>query len=142
MTTEITDHGTGERGRFVYDPVIGEFIRAPEHYVNPVAAPAVHQDSMEPTMSMTGTNKIYESKSALRREYKELGFVETGKAPDPCHRERYKANRGEIRATVAEQVRKRKWGMVPLDEKQRHDALCGNQEMRKYEAWKRRNWKK
>lgn len=109
-----------------------------------INAPFVQQDTIEPTMSMTGTDKVYESKSALRREYKELGFEEVGEKPKPenCAPRKYKPDFAEIRETALEQAQKLKWGMAPLTEKERHEALCGSEEQRRYESWKSRNWLK
>lgn len=108
-----------------------------------VDAPFVQQDTIEPTMSMTGSDRIYESKSALRREYKELGFVETGAPPkkENCAPRKYKPDIASIRDTALEMERQLKWGMAPLTERERHERVCGSEEERRYKAWKERNWK-
>lgn len=131
------------RGSWKYDRETGKLVSVWEEEKD-TNAPFVQQDTIEPTMSMTGTDKVYESKSALRREYKELGFEEVGEKPKPenCAPKKYKSDFAAIRETALKEAQKLKWGMAPLSEKERHERLCGSEEQRRYDAWKTRNWLK
>jgi hypothetical protein len=127
--------GTGERGWFS--------LNKDTHTLEPycpgkknVAAPFVITDEIEPVMSMTGSDKIYSSKSALRREYKEMGFVEVGPGGNrgnykpPTKEERMK----EIRETVAKSLNDLKYGNVPISEREREINL---REEREWQAYKK-----
>ena len=102
-------------------------------YVNP--------DSMEPVESLaTNEGKIFDSKSALRRHYAELGYEE-GSLKGEKERAReardYKAKMAEERRSdVAEAIRRVRWGMAPLSERER--AKC-QEEKRTFQEWKKRN---
>lgn len=69
----------GVRGKWVWKKQDnGKFALVPITDSKPkVVAPAVHTDEMDPVES-PASGKIYDSKSALRREYKEKGFYEVG----------------------------------------------------------------
>lgn len=131
--------GTGERGWFLWSE--GTRKVEPFNYAElrkkTVDAPFVIGDEIEPTMSMTGTDKIHTSKSTLRREYKELGFVETGGAhlgqkpervdPEKKHR--------EIREDILKSMNDLRWGNVPQTEKEKE--ICQREE-RQYQEYVKR----
>lgn len=95
-----------------YDP------RAPRREVN---APYVKSDeSIEGIRSMTGSNKVYYSKSALRAEYKRMGFEEIGN--DVAH---LTAPRGRVvpanydakmQEDVAKSIEQVRYNQAPLSE--------------------------
>jgi hypothetical protein len=110
------DKAKGRRGIWRWNKATGEFEQVDKP--KPLTlAPAVITDEIPPTMSMTGTDKVYTSKSALRREYKEMGFVETGgelHQGKPVDKE---AHRREIRETVMKAMNDARYGMAPLTER-------------------------
>lgn len=62
--------------------------------------PLIMSDVMEPVQSQA-TGKMYDSKSAIRAEYKRLGMVEIGNDPARFKpRQRKKTDRREIKDTV------------------------------------------
>lgn len=130
--------GTGERGWFS--------LNKETHTLEPYcpgkrtnSAPFVITDEIAPVMSMTGSDKIYTSKSALRREYKEMGFIEVGadrvrgEAPKPISKdERMK----EIRDTVAKSINDLRYGNVPISEKERELNLREERQWQSYKQGK------
>lgn len=63
-------------------------------------APLLAIDTMEPVQSQA-TGKVYDSKSALRREYRELGMIEVGNDPARLRPpERKKPDRRKINETL------------------------------------------
>lgn len=63
-------------------------------------SPMLVRDAMDPVQSMA-TGKMYDSKSAIRREYKQLGMVEVGN--DPARLKPFKkpkTDRKVIRETI------------------------------------------
>lgn len=101
-----------------------------------VEAPFVQTDEIEPTMSMTGTDKIHTSKATLRREYKELGFIETGgeKAPPP---KLFKANKHDIAESVKKSLQDLRYNNVETSEMEKE--RCRREE-RAYRLAKQRKW--
>lgn len=123
----------GERWRFNPKTKKVELVDEMER-VDP-DAPNVITDEIEPTMSMTGTDKIYTSKSKLRQEYKELGFVETGGERIKAQ-PRAKPDRQAIREAVEKTYYDIKYDRIPISERERERC---KQEERAYQNWKRRN---
>lgn len=98
-------------------------------------APHIITDEIEPTLSMTGTDKIYTSKSQLRKEYKELGFVETGGERNKAQ-PRAKPDRQAIREAVEKTYYDIKYDRIPISERERERC---KQEERAYQNWKLKN---
>jgi hypothetical protein len=114
--------GTKERGWFHWNKETNQLERLEFGPVKVVNAPYVITDEMPPTMSMTGTDKIYTSKRAIRQEYKDLGFREIGDSknlgPPPCPRDA--AIRGEaMRDTIARAKNDIKYNNAPATERQK-----------------------
>lgn len=66
--------------------------------------PRIMSDAMPPVQSMA-TGRMYDSKSAIRAEYKALGMVEVGNDPARLRpRERKKIDRKEVKTTVEKAV--------------------------------------
>lgn len=84
-----------------------------------VNAPAVITDEIPPTLSMTGTDNIYTSKSRLRAEYKAMGFVETGGEILPMAQPDREKRRREIRESVEKAINDNKYGMAPISEREK-----------------------
>lgn len=119
--------------------------KAPRREVN---APYVKIDSMPPVMSQTGSGKIYDSKKALRAEYKRMGFEEIG-VDIPKHvpieeiheyvpslmgpRERkLPANYEEkLQADVARAIEDVRYNQAPLTEYDRHRCKIINEQIAK-----------
>lgn len=77
----------GERGIFKYNKETGKFDPVKEKPKAHVA-PYIQTDTIEPMRShATYDSPTFESKSALRRHYKDHGFRETGCAPDVISKE-------------------------------------------------------
>jgi hypothetical protein len=55
----------------------GQWVPAHFFVRSPPAFPGIIRDTMDPLKSMA-SGRMHDSKSALRREYKELGYVELG----------------------------------------------------------------
>lgn len=112
-----------------------------------VNAPFVQDDTIPPTEShATDERRIFESRSALFRHYKQHGFECTGgdhltgkacgvyepKVKDSPEERMRKAEWGmlpidpDLRADLAEQYRKLKWGMAPVSEKEKE--ICTREE--------------
>ena len=124
------------RGHWVWDKDQHCFVEFGKKKIE-VNAPSIITDEIEPTMSMTGSDKIHTSKSTLRREYKEKGFVETGgdhlgAKPEVEDKEKY---RKELRDDIEKTLNDLRWGNIPIPEKERQ--LCLEEE-RQWEAYKKR----
>lgn len=113
--------GTAERGWFWWNKETQQMERLQFGPPKEVNAPYVISDEMAPTMSMTGTDKIYTSKRAIRREYKERGFVEMGELPNlgppPCPFDQPKYEK--VRDTVLRAANDIKYNNAPVTEQQR-----------------------
>jgi len=68
------EEGDGIRGRWYYDAAAGRLVEAMPS-TNAYTAPAIHQDTIEPTLH-PATGEVFESKSAFRRVTREKGYVE------------------------------------------------------------------
>lgn len=123
------------RGHWVWDKEQHKFVEFGKKKKD-VNAPAIIGDEIEPTMSMTGSDKIYTSKSALRREYKEMGYVEVGEVirhtPPKIDKEK---RRREIREDLEKTLNDLRYGNIPVSEKER--AKCKEEE-RQYQAYLKR----
>lgn len=94
-------------GRWVYDRKTSELVPAEEYYarkyegvqVSHLPRPMVISDYAGDVKSMV-SGKFYDSKSALRREYKERGYIEVGNDPLKPPPKR-KPDRRAIRESVA-----------------------------------------
>lgn len=127
------------RKSYHYDPKTKQAVEAKPVRPAEVAAPAVHDDTIPPTMShATDEGLVFTSKSELEAHYRQHGFECTGGAhltgreAGPrrrvfdCAEERArKAEWGmlkvdpAIRAEVLEQQRRAKWGMARISEKEK-----------------------
>lgn len=121
---EISKYGTGVRGVFKIDDKTGDIVFTEKHKPVVVNAPAVHQDTFkDPIMSMTGTDRIHESRSSYNRELKEMGYVVTGEKPKfekPVDSFKYKANVEDIRDTVQKVAMGLKYGTIPMTEEEKY----------------------
>lgn len=99
-----------------------------------VPAPYVQQDTMEPVEHPV-TGELYDSKSRLRRTYKEMGLIEKGNYTRKTPKVQA-ADFDEIREEVQEAKRKLKWGMAPLTERER---WVMEEEQRNTEEYRKRN---
>ena len=120
---EIARYGSGVRGIFKIDDATGEIVFTEKAKPVEVNAPAIHQDTCEPFMSMTGSDRIHESKSSYRKELKEMGFVEVGEKPKferPLDSFKYKSDINDIRDTVARVANGLKYGNIPMTEEEKH----------------------
>ena len=134
--TQISDYGNGERGVWFWhwDPITnkGEMRKKPKPKKPKVVnAPAVHGDEIIGGIESMVDGKIYDSKSRLRKSYKELGYVEKGNdrlpAPRrPTEREIFE----EIREDTEKAFYDLKYGRVPLTEQEKERW---NQEQRQLE---------
>lgn len=138
---EITDHGTGEKGRFYYNKTTGTFERTPEKK-SYKAIHTVIEDSMAPHISDVDGETVFTSKSAYKKHVEANGFRITGKVPEVKAKEPYKSDYNELRRDAERAINENKWGSAPLTEKERHDRLCGNDEIRREKEWCKRNNKK
>ena len=90
----------------------------------------IQTDEIPPTMShATSEGKIFTSKSKLFQHYKDHGFECTGGdhlTGKGVADFRYISNHDETMADVAESLRKIKWGMAPLTEKEKE--ICRREE--------------
>ena len=126
-----------------YNPDTGEILEDPElaerrkriNKPRDADAPMVITDEIEPTLSMTGSDKIYTSKRKLREEYKEMGFIETGgEKPKPRVRDleaEKKARRDDVERTLYDL----KYDRVPVSEESRE---INRREEREYNEYARR----
>ena len=123
---------TGKRGIWRYNKETDSFEQVQQ--AAKVAAPSVITDDIPPTMSMTGSDKWFTSKSALRRHYKDEGYVETGtvnaERPKTFDREQ---RRRELREAIQKAENDLKYGMAPLTEKEREQGI------REERRWKSSN---
>jgi hypothetical protein len=127
------DNPTGRRGRFRYNKETDSF-----EQVNQAPKIQVHHvntDEIPPTLSMTGSDKWFTSKSALRRHYKEEGFVEVGTVQPPAPPKDREQRRREIRETVEKSLNDIRYGMAPISEKERERVL---REEREWNSYKKR----
>lgn len=124
------EKSNGERGLWRYNKEtksLDKIEQAPK-----IVTHAVHTDEIPPTMSMTGSDRWFTSKSALRRHYREEGYREVGEilpAPKPKTKEE---RRAEIRETVMKVENDLKYGMAPISEKERERSLREEREWTKY----------
>lgn len=127
--------GTGERGLFVLNRQTRKLERVERQKKPEVNAPFVITDEIDPTMSMTGTDKVHTSKATLRREYRELGFIETGGEKEKPPTRDIEKEREQRREHVAKALNDLRWGNVPIDERSREHNL---REEREWQEYKRR----
>ena len=108
----------------------GSLSPAEHHYVQ--------DDTIEPTVShATSEGKVFTSRSALYEHYRQHGFECSGgqhNTGQGVFDYKYKSDLQDIRNDVAESLRKIKWGMAPVTEKERERCL---REERDYQKYKR-----
>lgn len=76
---EIGQHGKGRRGVFFWNKQTGEFeLAPPKPSICAVNAPFVIRDEIIGGIESMVDGKVYDSKSALRRSYKQHGVIEKG----------------------------------------------------------------
>lgn len=104
-----------------------------------VNAPAVWGDEIPPTVShATDEGRVFESRSALYRHYKENGFECTGGdhlTGRGLSDYRHRSSIEDIRADLLETKRQCEWGMAPVSDMQRERW---NREERSYQEYKRK----
>lgn len=114
--------GTKERGWFRWNKETGQLDQLGMEAPAIVNAPYVITDEMAPTMSMTGTDKIYTSKRGIRKEYKERGFIEAGQlenlGPPPCPKE-FRLRGEAMRDTIERARNDIKYNNAPATERQK-----------------------
>lgn len=137
---DIKRGGTGERGLYKWDAEKGEMVPfTPVKKV--VNAPAVITDEIAPTMSMTGTDRIYTSKRKLRQEYRRMGFVEThGETPKAPPTAIPKPRYEEIRQDVMKSLEDLKNGRVPLSDRERQTAAEEDRKWKLAQQRRRTRW--
>ncbi len=74
-----------ERGRWIYDERIGKLVDADKFHRTPpkrssLPSPGLIMDTMEPVQSQLD-GKFYDSKSHLRKTYRQAGVTEVGNDP-------------------------------------------------------------
>lgn len=133
MKDDLPKNGRGVRGLFRYDREKKKLVRIGEPRKLDVAAPNVHIDSIDPTVSHASTEgAVFTSKKKLREHYKANNCIETGgerakrERPDPEKRYR------EIREDVEKSMNDIRWGNVPMDEKEREQCLKEEREWNQY----------
>lgn len=134
---EISKEGTGERGRFIWDEENHKYVRELPKKTVEVNAPYVIRDEIVGGIESWVDGKIYDSKSRLRKSYKENGVIEKGNDRIPWRRhqtdeERYK----DIREDVTKAYYDIKYDRVPLTELEKEKCL---REQRQMELAKQRD---
>lgn len=124
---------TGRRGVWRWNKESGTFEKV-EKVSIVVNAPAVITDEIPPTLSMTGTDKVYTSKARLRAEYKELGYVETGGELLPMATPDREKKRREIRDSIAKALNDNKYGMAPITEREREQVKEEERQWNRYKS--------
>jgi hypothetical protein len=128
------DKPSGERGKWRFNLQTGTF--EPVEKPKAIAVHSVHGDECGPIHSMTGTDKVYTSKSAYRRELKEMGFREVGEILKPTPEKKSKEQRiREIRDDVEKAYNDIKYARIPIPEKERQQTI---EEERQWESYLRR----
>jgi hypothetical protein len=136
--SEIGKHGKGRRGIFFWNKETGEFeLAPPKPSITAVPAPFVIRDEIIGGIESMVDGKIYDSKSRLRRSYKENGVIEKG--DDRVARQRQQT-REELEKEIRDDAEKAfydlKYDRVEISEWQREQ---NNKEIQALEQEKRRN---
>ena len=121
----------GRRGHWKFNKETGQLERLNEP-PKVVQAPFVHTDEIPPTLSMTGTDKVYTSKARLRAEYRELGYIETGgeqAKPESVDKEK---RRKELRESVEKAINDNRYGMAPISEREKETVKREEYEWNQY----------
>ena len=130
--------GSGERGQFFYNKTTGKLERH-EKQRKEVNAPVVHGDEAIDGIESPLTGEKFYSKSALRKHYKERGYIETGGAhltgKSWGDKPEYKPDRQAIRDDVEKAMMDLKYGRVAIDEKSKQINL---EEERQWESYRQR----
>ena len=132
------DIGRGRRGKFFWNKETNSFdVVPPKKSITEVAAPAVLRDEIVGGIESMVDGRVYDSKSALRRSYKEQGYIEKGddrvqRAKPQTQEELAK----EIRDDAEKAFYDLKYDRVEISEWQREQ---NNREIQAMEAEKRRN---
>lgn len=102
---EISGYNIMIRGRWIWDSARGELVDAETYVRSPpkrsdLPAPGLIMDTMAPVQSMLD-GKMYDSKSHLRKTYRQAGVLEVGNDP-ARHKpfERPKPDRRAIRTSI------------------------------------------
>jgi hypothetical protein len=136
--SEIGDHGKGRRGVFFWNKETGEFeLVPPKPSICAVPAPFVISDEIIGGIESMVDGKIYDSKSALRRSYKEQGYIEKGNDRVPrAKAQSLEELEREIREDAEKAYYDLKYNRVEISEWQREQ---NNREIQALEAEKRRS---
>lgn len=130
--------GTQERGAFRYNAETGKCERH-EKQRRVVEAPSVHGDEAIDGIESPLTGEKFYSKSALRKHYKEHGYIETGGAhltgKSWGDKPEYKPDRQAIREDVEKAMMDLKYGRVAIDEKSKQHNI---EEERQWESYRQR----
>lgn len=144
--SEITDFGTGERGKWFFNKEGKLETKPPKPKPKPLHA--VFDDTrLDPIECMCGCDKFYDSMTQYKRHLKEGGWEITGHIPRGPETKRATDRLNELvnRETMNEDWEKAEqmiqWGMMPRtnDERQELDKQRRDQE-REEQEWKKRNW--
>lgn len=142
----ISDHGTGERGRWFYNKE-GKLEKAPpKRELRPIHA-VIQDTRMKPIECMCGCDRIFDSMTQYKRHLKEGGWEITGEIPKGPETRRATEVLDELvnRDTMNEDWEKAKAladnGMLPMsaDERARLEAYKNDKEAQE-RAWRQRNW--
>ena len=147
--SEITDHGTGERGKWFYNSEGKLQKRPPKRKAKPIHA--VLQDTrLDPIECMcpnheTDESRWFDSMSAYKRHLKEGGWEISGKPTGSSKKATDRLNELVNDSTINEDFEKAKAlidnGMYPMsaDERARLEAYSNEKQAQERE-WKKRNW--
>jgi len=98
----------------------------------------VLEDTIDPVVShATDEGLVFDSRSKLNAHYKLNGYECTGGdhlTGSSVTNHKHKADGAAIRATVSEELRKQKWGMAPMTEKEKERCL---REERTYQQYRK-----
>ena len=106
---------------------------------DPLVIHYIQEDTIPPTESYaTDERKIFTSRSALYRHYKEHGFECTGGSHltgRDWTKHKYEVDRADLEKDIEISLNQLKWGSAPLTEKEKEACL---REEREYQAYKKR----
>lgn len=134
---EIGQYGKGRRGVFFWNKEAGEFqLVPPKKSIYDVNAPVVIRDEIIGGIESMVDGRVYDSKSALRRSYKQHGVIEKGNDRIPRSRTQ---TREELEREIREDAEKAfydlKYDRVEITEWQREQ---NKRELEALEREKRR----
>lgn len=144
---KISNHGTGERGRWFYNDKGELQKKPPKKQLKPIHA-VIQDTRLDPIECMCGCDQLFDSMSAYKKHLKEGGWEITGhipRGPETSRAsDRFRELIGDDERFKEDFERSRQlveWGMMPrtADERAEYEAQ-ENEQKAQEEAWKRRNW--